>query len=82
MVVKASGVSKPTVYNHFPDKSALINEVLQRWIDEMRAEYQHKFPDRQYVHQQIGMALSLIEWSHREQNPHCQEKKVDLLFFK
>ena len=33
MVVRASGVSKPTVYNHFPDKSALILEVLLRWID-------------------------------------------------
>lgn len=34
MVVRASGVSKPTVYNHFPDKSALIHEVLLRWIDD------------------------------------------------
>ncbi|MCP4388125.1 MAG: TetR/AcrR family transcriptional regulator [Gammaproteobacteria bacterium] len=33
MVVKASKVSKPTVYNHFPDKSALIHEVLLQWID-------------------------------------------------
>jgi AcrR family transcriptional regulator len=34
MVVRTSGVSKPTVYNHFPDKSALIHEVLLRWIDD------------------------------------------------
>ena len=34
MVVRASGVSKPTVYNHFPDKAALMEAVLQRWIDE------------------------------------------------
>ncbi len=33
MVVKASAVSKPTVYNHFPDKSALMHAVLARWID-------------------------------------------------
>ena len=33
MVVRASSVSKPTVYNHFPDKSALIYEVLLQWID-------------------------------------------------
>lgn len=33
-VVKASGVSKPTVYNHFPDKAALMDAVLRRWIDE------------------------------------------------
>ncbi|MCP4389733.1 MAG: TetR/AcrR family transcriptional regulator [Gammaproteobacteria bacterium] len=33
MVVKASKVSKPTVYNHFPDKSALIHEVMLQWID-------------------------------------------------
>ena len=33
MVVKTSGVSKPTVYNHFPDKSALMLAVLARWIE-------------------------------------------------
>jgi AcrR family transcriptional regulator len=33
MVVRASGVSKPTVYNHFPDKSALMDAVLRRWIE-------------------------------------------------
>ena len=33
MVVRASAVSKPTVYNHFPDKSALMYAVLQRWIE-------------------------------------------------
>ena len=32
MVVKASGVSKPTVYNHFPDKAALMETVLRSWI--------------------------------------------------
>ena len=34
MVVRASGVSKPTVYNHFPDKSALMFAVLLRWIED------------------------------------------------
>ena len=34
MVVKTSGVSKPTVYNHFPDKSALMTAVLERWIEQ------------------------------------------------
>lgn len=32
MVVKASGVSKPTVYNHFQDKSQLFEHVLERWL--------------------------------------------------
>lgn len=32
-IVKESGVSKPTVYNHFPDKAALLHEVLVRWIE-------------------------------------------------
>lgn len=34
MVVRTSGVSKPTVYNHFPDKAALLHEVLLQWIDD------------------------------------------------
>jgi AcrR family transcriptional regulator len=33
MVVRASGVSKPTVYNHFPDKAALMLAVMHRWIE-------------------------------------------------
>jgi AcrR family transcriptional regulator len=33
MVVKSSGVSKATVYNHFPDKAALMLETLILWID-------------------------------------------------
>jgi len=33
MVVKSSGVSKPTVYNHFPDKAALMEAVLRSWIE-------------------------------------------------
>ena len=34
LVVKESGVSKPTVYNHFPDKTALMLAVVQYWCDQ------------------------------------------------
>jgi len=33
MVVKTSKVSKATVYNHFPDKAAMILATLTLWID-------------------------------------------------
>ena len=33
MVVKSSQVSKATVYNHFPDKAALMLATLALWID-------------------------------------------------
>ena len=33
MVVKASGVAKATVYNHFPDKAALMLATLSGWIE-------------------------------------------------
>lgn len=33
-VVKASNVSKPTIYNHFPDKEALLFFALQHWLDQ------------------------------------------------
>jgi len=33
MVVKTSGVSKPTVYNHFPDKATLLIHVIQCWLE-------------------------------------------------
>jgi TetR/AcrR family transcriptional regulator of autoinduction and epiphytic fitness len=33
LVVKISGVSKPTVYNHFSDKAALMHSVIETWVD-------------------------------------------------
>jgi len=33
LVVREAGVSKPTVYNHFADKAALLHELLVRWIE-------------------------------------------------
>ncbi|MEJ2680622.1 MAG: TetR/AcrR family transcriptional regulator [Gammaproteobacteria bacterium] len=35
MVVKASGVSKPTVYNHFPDKATVMDFVMTRWLSSV-----------------------------------------------
>lgn len=32
MVVKSAGVSKPTVYNHFPDKANLLLHTLTLWL--------------------------------------------------
>ena len=32
LVVKTSAVSKPTVYNHFPDKAALMLAVIEHWM--------------------------------------------------
>lgn len=34
-VVKASGVSKPTIYNHFADKAQLVNYVLEDWLSKV-----------------------------------------------
>jgi TetR/AcrR family transcriptional regulator of autoinduction and epiphytic fitness len=33
LVVKISAVSKPTVYNHFPDKAALMHSVIKTWVE-------------------------------------------------
>ena len=33
MVLKSSEVSKATVYNHFPDKAALMEATLALWIE-------------------------------------------------
>ena len=41
MVVRLSGVSKPTVYNHFPDKAALMMAVLSLWIDNNKPLIMH-----------------------------------------
>ena len=33
VVVRQSAVSKPTVYNHFPDKAALMLAVVEQWVE-------------------------------------------------
>ena len=33
MVVRQCEVSKPTVYNHFPDKTALMRAVIGQWVE-------------------------------------------------
>ena len=33
LVVRQSGVSKPTVYNHFPDKIALMLAAVENWCE-------------------------------------------------
>lgn len=38
LVVKHSGVSKPTVYNHFPDKAALVQAVIERYCEQHQPE--------------------------------------------
>ena len=38
MVVRACAVSKPTVYNHFPDKAALMLAVVTRWSDRNKPQ--------------------------------------------
>jgi AcrR family transcriptional regulator len=38
MVVNACGVSKPTVYNHFPDKAALMLAVVTLWTDNNKPQ--------------------------------------------
>ncbi len=38
LVVKKSGVSKPTVYNHFPDKIALMLAVVENWCETQQPE--------------------------------------------
>ena len=34
MVVKTAGTSKPTVYNHFPDKASLVSYVMAQWASK------------------------------------------------
>ncbi len=52
MVVRASAVSKPTVYNHFPDKSALMLAVLASWIEHNKPLIQ-QVRDREQLAQLI-----------------------------
>ena len=43
IVVRQSAVSKPTVYNHFPDKAALILAVIGQWAEANKPSLLFKY---------------------------------------
>lgn len=51
MVVKASGVSKPTVYNHFADKAQLVHDLMAQWLNDL--PWPTLSGDRAEVHAQL-----------------------------
>ncbi|WP_020405966.1 TetR/AcrR family transcriptional regulator [Hahella ganghwensis] len=46
MVVSACQVSKPTVYNHFPDKSELMGAVIERWLQQHPVALEEIFSEK------------------------------------
>lgn len=68
MVVRSSGVSKPTVYNHFPDKTALMLAVLRHWIDSNKPSIQtmhdaaefDKFVDQQWLSSEAVRIYAIV----------------------
>ncbi len=69
MVVKAAGVSKPTVYNHFPDKAALLAFVVEKRLAELPApsirvqtiaEYQVAADERFFDDEVLGLYAMVI----------------------
>lgn len=44
LVVNTCGVSKPTVYKHFPDKEVLMDAVMDQWLGRHRADIPEELP--------------------------------------
>lgn len=44
LVVSTCGVSKPTVYKHFPDKQVLMDAVMNQWLDQRKAAIPDELP--------------------------------------
>ncbi len=44
LVVSTCGVSKPTVYKHFPDKEVLMDAVMDRWLARRAEEIPAELP--------------------------------------
>lgn len=59
LVVSTCAVSKPTVYNHFPDKAVLVVAVIETWLEE------HK-PSTA-----ISCASEDALWAHLDQHWWC-----------
>ncbi|MBS7458843.1 TetR/AcrR family transcriptional regulator [Coralloluteibacterium stylophorae] len=63
-VAAGAGVSKRTVYNHFPSKEALFAQILQRlWersTDGVEAAYRHDRPLRAQLLELVRQKLALL----------------------
>lgn len=67
-VAQIAGVSKRTVYNHFPSKDELFSAMVQRLKDSCQSVSQFVYqPDR-------TLSDQLSEFGHRVVDFHCQKE--------
>lgn len=75
-IARAAGIAKPTLYAHFPDKSAVFTALLERLIAAWRADFLSALQGEGDVVQRIAAAMTAKHKAvHRllDSSPHAEE---------
>lgn len=66
-VAAEAGLSRPTVYAHFPDRRRLLEALVQRAVDRTMAAVRSAEPDRGPAGDALGRVLT-ASWEHLARN--------------
>ena len=66
-VAREAGVSRPTIYYYFPDKDALVLEVIVRQVREIHRQIREKVPPVGGLEAMIEASLTTIRLSNENQ---------------
>src|SRR5581483_2412038 len=66
-VAKEAGVSRPTIYYYFPDKDALVLEVIVRQVREIHRRIREEIRPEAGVEAMIEASLTTIRLSREDQ---------------
>src|SRR5687768_16457558 len=66
-VARAAGVSRPTIYYYFPDKDALVLEVIVRQVRDIHRRIRAKIRVEDGLEAMLGASLTTIALSNENQ---------------
>ena len=66
-VARQAGVSRPTIYYYFPDKDALVLEVIVRQVREIHRSIRERIPPEGGVEAMIEASLTTLRLSSEDQ---------------
>jgi len=65
-VAKSAGIPIGSVYQYFPDKTAIVKALFEKVIEAINSKIDERFAEVQSLDQAIEIAFEIIEWYHSE----------------
>ncbi len=74
-VAQAAGLSRGSVYNHFQDREALVDAVLERAADRFVESSEASVKRRRTLAGQVAEAAAFIRAHDRRPDPHARARR-------